>query len=367
MDARTTDRRRPEGPGRLFMVLVMLGLILAHTADAQAQESDWQDRSEARADVSLTVEAGDADHRATYLVLQSSADEKWFSDRPEFIGYGAARSPVVDAALPEPLEQWRGEDVRIWNREGEDCRANVDELYGLSRASALPTTKARWKGEHPGVDADPLGEREIADKLWEFPGPVANEVDLVARLDLEGGCDLDEPRWGHRADRDATALVPTKLTDRERRELRFEFRATDEFADIQQRFEDRRPDDGGLWTDIPHASPTVEAFHSREHDRTFAVVRADAGPGCGDFGGRTWALFELEYRGADLRIHRHESFARHPTAVTMADPGIEGRPVLVNAIHPWGSPPGHQLVVPGDDHWNSTSTARINAEHACAC
>lgn len=294
-----------------------------------------------------------------FIVLQARAPAAWATGVPSKLATEqplAASRPVDETALPAWARQWRGRPVALYGARGRECEGRVGELAILYRAVA----------EADGSDAG----KTATQLTRQTPGTVPPA--LVAVVSPFGAQHCEGALWA----RDAGLPAPTVYTAQtsvprgQRARLLRSFRRLAGYASVQRSFRDEVRGARGYWDGYrraaaeisvyrdapasldgqnlrtPHNVPSNRTTHTpRINDiaqnpgapqpgRAFAIVAASAGPGCGEFLGAHWAVWELGQNGQ------------------------REKPVLLGVDEPMGEAftplslvelPGGELVLVGED------------------
>ena len=222
-------------------------------------------------------------------VIDRDPNLEWGVGDEEPIGAGDARAYDVtrrSAALPRELAQLAGQAIALHLADGTTCAATLGEPALFERSD-------RWEDSMP-----------------------ASRVVLGAAI--EGGC--DGARWATLADAPEPVHY-VRRGDAPVDEALAAFRALPEHQRIQTEYTEHH---AGLWEHHDGAVPEVTLFASGE--RELVLVDAEAGAGCGDFGGALWALFERSSGGLVLRASaEHEVVPEQ-----VLDVGRDGRLELLS-------------------------------------
>ena len=341
----TRGTERFEGPHEMVLALEDGELRVLHEYAFERFESpvDEEAKAPSAAQLATVITEGYGDNQASYIVLEPNADPDWFDADIEYKGYEAARAPVVSDRVPEEFVSWQGESVHLFDTGGELCEATVVGVYGLVRAVPHFGQIYQWQG-HPRMYGDDVAYEEAADKeviadgVWQL----SHQPHLVAKVDFleDGDCRSQRPVWARSAEADARPLRPVELESDEEIELLDAFRQLEAYQTVQENYrewfgEESSGDSEGTWSTYGGASPKLAAYRSEETGRTFAMVWADVGAGCGDFWGSHSELFELSVDDQGLRAVQWGSFSDAIRPLAMVDTDGEGLPhVFAESLFP---------------------------------
>ncbi|MEZ4435294.1 MAG: nuclear transport factor 2 family protein [bacterium] len=213
------------------------------------------------------------------------------------IAIGNRRPRAARAAAPgEAGRAYVGRQVTLYGTDGRLCQGRVVDTHVVARVIPHFGIEQEWKGEmDPSDGGKPTSDEEITRQVWSMSADggrvLAGRVDaaagacggaLWARFEAEGAAPValwqERPPQGDQEAR-AWALV----------------RGTDEFRAIQGRFMAEVAGAEGTWDQAAETRAQVQVWR-REGAPEVVVVSADAGPGCGGFGGGMWQAFVDEKR-----------------------------------------------------------------------
>ena len=228
------------------------------------------------------------------VVIATNPDSAWMRGAPRLLSDAdpvTTEADVHEARLPEAIKAWRDRPVRLFGEAGEVCQAVVTGFSLLGRVVPHFGTRALWRGkpEEAGIIIDGPPE-----KPWSRAAIAAAAFDMAAGGQLllgklkpqSGNCGA--ALWARGA-----ALPVPKVAAGVAAPGAIEQRALDAFRNLPAYkviADDHRQHGGaGHWDQHEGAVATVRQFRA---DRTYVVVDADAGIGCGDFAGSLLAIFE---------------------------------------------------------------------------
>lgn len=268
-------------------------------------------------------------HDRTYVVLRTRTEPAWGAG-PLRLAQRATPTVVVrDADVP--ASALPPSATRMVLRRGREaaCVAELGRPLLLRRAYVPWETVDTWEREG-------TSDAKIAEELWALVPE--SELLVAEAVALEGDCAGAD--WANPA-RDAPTLAPASIS--RPRALRAFRRLQDYrgYQDDYRRLAEELGETGpARWEERPHAELTVTTL--RSNGRRFALVSALAEPGCGDFSGGLWALFEDTEHGLTLLHSR--SATETPVAlidvegdgipeVVLSEEIIRGEPSADDSIH----------------------------------
>lgn len=272
---------RDIGPKQMVLVRTKDGLRIAR--EEMIASKVLGDAPEARAlsDVYFALVLD-----APYVVIGPAVETD-----AEPVGVGTRRPRAARAAAPAEVAQpFIGQSVALYGADGRLCTGRLVDAHVVARVVPHFSVEQEWKGELLGGDAGkPTSDDEITRQVWAMSQDggrvLAARVDapvgecggaLFARFEGPGTAPL--PMWRERpleGDDEARALALT--------------RGTDAFRDMQTRYHDAIEGARGTWDAYEDTRTAVRRFQ-REGQPDVIVVSADAGPGCGGFGGGVWQV-----------------------------------------------------------------------------
>lgn len=262
---------KDEGPKHLVLVKGPSGFQIARE---EMLRSDVGGAAAAVASAYVVVEID----KQPYVVISADANPDW--------GDGILGTPVDDfhklAMMKAPrapsASTWSGRALKTYGADGAACDATVGALSLVSGGTPHFGEVQVWNGD-PAMSPDGKvwTPTERAEAVWNLGTPY-----LVGQLAVTGAC---KPVVA--VDPGTTPVVygQTAATPTATDQARKAFRALPAYLAIQKDWTEGY-DGKGDWV----ASPTVTIFAGG--GRTFAVVSAKEGSGCGDFGGALSVVFE---------------------------------------------------------------------------
>ncbi len=367
MQTTTNNRPNPDDSalplGHRMSLVILVSLLAMLSVDTATAAEDATDTA------MLATSLGDNGEETPFIVLDDEPDADWFDGQPNRLGFDGARRAVNDEVKTK-MQPWTGRPVELFDQEDNRCSGEIVAITGLSLSSPSFLEKRAFEQTVDDTledDNQRLDEPQMAHNLWDRGTPtVAGEVEIT-----DDDCEISEIFWGAPGKREVTIMEPIDVTEDERRELTRQFRNSDGYESVQQRYEDWDLEHEPTWSLHDGASPTIEAFHSVEHGRTFAIVQATAGDGCGFFRGEFWKIYEMvDFRGGVRLqpIERPDGLPHDFQTVTMAATLQTGEPILVARDHIYGSMSTSRYVA----QWleEGTDTDRIThvpGDFECGC
>jgi ketosteroid isomerase-like protein len=265
------------------------------------------------------IELDGADH-----IVLGDGDHAWGTGPVERVQTGLDHQVVgrrAAGALPD-AKRIRAMRFTVYSGDGSACEAGIDGLYLVGGGTPHFSTVQDWNDAEGGPRSD---DERAADQL-ESAQPV-----LVGAIRGDCGGDLAVP-----AGRAPIAIVPPAPVDATVEAIAVEaFRRLPGYREIQAEW--KAAGERGPWV----AAPSVASFAGG--GRTFVLVGAEEGPGCGDFAGSLSALFEIGPDDAPRPLH--VSFAL--TAAAVLDSDGDGAIEIVG--RQIGRDEAWSYLVPGQD------------------
>ena len=202
-------------------------------------------------------------------------------------------------ALPADLAAWKGRAVTLYGQDGPVCRGTVSELLVMTSFWPHFGMEDQWRGDPETTDRTrPMRPAEIAKDAWEIG---ASARALVGRVTIAPDQRCDGAMWARATERPVVTEIGSakgEAPDVAARALAA-LRTLKGYKAIQKGYlaeaqlaETRAPR-AAEWTDYEGTKPSVVVL-SGPGDRRFVAVSAEAGPGCGDFYGVFWAIWEVK-------------------------------------------------------------------------
>lgn len=206
------------------------------------------------------------------------------------------RRAIHTEGLTSDELRWGGRRVRLHSERGVVCEAIVDDIEALGRFNPDDALLNDWHDDDGNLRLD---TEELRQQAWDN-APNLGAIDLVGRLSvLQGDC--SGAVWAQLAEEPAPAAAPAEPASPELRARALAaVRATDDYRQTQQRYEEYRadaPDEQNArgfpdrWEDYDGA--TTVSLIAHPGGETFVVTSLSAGEGCGDFLGTHTALWKL--------------------------------------------------------------------------
>jgi len=213
------------------------------------------------------------------VVITDEVMEPWSSGPPTrsmLDGPWEAIIRKVDAAkLPAPLRAWKGRKVRLFDFSGPVCDGTISGFEHVRRVVPHFSEKQDWK-------ENKVPESEIAKSLWD---EAAGSDLLLGTVDQGKKC--KDAKWARGQSLPAPKMIaPEKADEKLAQKALREFRKLPAWKKVQA---DYQSEDGrkGNWDEYDNDKPEVKRLGP------LVYVTAQAGSGCGDFGGRLFGMWEV--------------------------------------------------------------------------
>lgn len=272
-------------------------------------------------DVMLVIDTDDG----LFVVLDQGVEEAWATGpvKPVALGieevHGTMREAAADK-LPEKLQAWKDAAITAHDAAGAACPGTLASLHVIAGIDP------HWSVDSAMNGVEEFGPPPDDQALWDMTSP--SERVLVGRLQPSKGCTSNnlyaypgEPRE-----------LPRLQTTSDRQDPPWQAFATlPGYRHMQKDFETH--EGKGSWDDSTEVRSSVLRLVDDPAKPTIDLwlLTADAGPGCGGFGGALWAVFSTARGKPELRSDGKTAW-RLPTVTTAAD--LDGDGV-------------HELIGPG--------------------
>jgi len=260
---------KDEGPKHLVLIKGATGFQIAREEMLRSDLGGAAAAGNASAYVIVSID------KKPYVVITADANPDW--------GDGTLTGPIDDfhklAMMKAPKAPnaavWTARAMKVFDAEGKACDATVGGLSLVSGGTPHFGEVQVWNGD-PDIsdDGKVWTPAERAEAVWDMATPY-----LIGELAVTGDCKpvvAIDPKitaviYGQQASHDHDAAVAA-------------FRKLPAYASIQKDFADNY-DGQGDW-----ATPGVTIYSG--NGRTFVVVSAEEGDGCGEFAGALSVIFE---------------------------------------------------------------------------
>lgn len=199
------------------------------------------------------------------------------------------RREVDPARLPPRLAALRGAALRLYKQGRPLCETQVTGLHMLGWAEPGADELGRWRGEGAdGKSGAPWPRARVAEDVWEIGGHL-----LIGELAAPcPGAD-----WALPAAQPPPVLAKARRPGAELLRLALaELRRLPAYRQLQREYEERRDLERPRtprWESYRGDGPRVRALQLGATTLVYAVV--DTAEWCSsDFGGRLWALWQVE-------------------------------------------------------------------------
>jgi ketosteroid isomerase-like protein len=307
-------------------------LIVVREGDALRIASEEMLQSTVAAPAGATVDAplhfvielDGADH-----IVLGDGDQAWGTGAVARVQTGLDHQVVgkrAAGALPD-AKRIRAMRFTVYGSDGSACEAGIDGLYLVGGGTPHFSTVQGWDDADGGSTSD---DERAAEQL------ASSQPVLVGALGGDCSGEVAVP-----ADRAPLVIVPPAAADPVVESIAVEaYRRLPGYREIQADW--KAAGQRGPWV----AAPTVASFVGG--GRTFVLVGAEEGRGCGDFRGSLSALFEIGFDDAPQLVH----VASAMTAIAVLDRDGDGAMELVG--RQVGRDEAWTYLVPGSD-WPAAS------------
>jgi len=217
------------------------------------------------------------------VVVHVDAEEGWATGPLHL----ASRDPYVVARtaaarlLPDDVKDWSGRRVQTYSARGPSCVGTIGAMREVRRVFPHFGNVAYWNGEDGAPRATVA---QIAQDAWAM----ARTTLLVGRLEqVEGSC--DGALWARPTDAQPPLLLQRSEMvlppDRPLSELR-RLRA---YRDLQAEY----VGNGRVGSWHEGVMPVASRWSDSANRTTTVTIVLTAGGDCGEWGGRTWAAFDV--------------------------------------------------------------------------
>lgn len=236
----------------------------------------------------MVFESGDGDMRAPYLLIEEDPKDGWFADDFVALADGVVRASVVEKAISDSQRDWMGRSVSVHGADGEVCRGEVRQLFGLVRPG-----EAYRHVVAPGSDpatGQPRDGQRPPRKVWN---QLSASPKLVGKIAWEDDCEIGEPVWAHKAGESASPIATGEAPESINSQVVELFRKTPEYEDIQADYVEYWDAPAETWSNHRGAKPDVAYYDTSTDGISLALVSSQFGPGCGNFGANLWKLYAV--------------------------------------------------------------------------
>lgn len=330
------------GPKRLVVVPGKAGLQIARE-EMLSSEINGGSAPAAGGAAFLII---DIDGRP-YVVIRGAAEEAWARGAPT--GPHRAGTHLLamrDGSAAPAAASWAHRELRAYDRGGASCAVTVGALRLVAGGTPHFGQVQQWDGD-PEMSADGRvwTPAERARTLWNLSAAY-----LVGELAVTGDCKpvvaVDAASSAVVAARAAAppALGAVALAA---------YRELPAYAQLSREF--REGGGKGDWV----ARPEVERFTAG--DRTFVVVSASEGSGCGGFLGQLTAIFEVKGKQLTLMSNPEDGFLK---VSALLDSDGDGAFEVIGELEDFSMLTAH--LVPGGGHLRAASVVTFPFND-CGC
>ena len=234
----------------------------------------------------LAIPVGGGEPNA--VIPTASIDPGWGTGQLTLIaktGPTTVMQAVDPLKLPPELKAWLGKKVTT----DQGCTSTIDRLSLVGRYVPHFGTVQMWNATDGAEPAGkPYSDAEIARDAWDSGGIA---ITLVGHLP---GCTAG--LWVRDAAKPAPVQYAKDADDAQLAAAALaEFRKLSGWKALQAEAKQADPPvTSPTWDVFDGAAPEVQSWTDTASGRRFVQVTADAGIGCGQFGGAFGAIFELK-------------------------------------------------------------------------
>jgi ketosteroid isomerase-like protein len=229
------------------------------------------------------------------IILSQKVPDEWTRGKVRSItrGQSAART-VAEKKLPAKFRRLKGKRYKLYGPNGELCDGKIQGFAALGRAEPHFGSVQEWNGENDGRKRK---DAEVAADIWSMTEDRGRG--LVGVFDQKFK-KCRKASWAIPSGSPAPVqYVPVKLTRVLTKKLLRRFRGLAGHKKIQSEFADetgkRSP-----WDQFDGIKPIIRVFQDPRSKSQVAAVSADTGPGCGQFSGSFWAVWNVS--GATIKL-----------------------------------------------------------------
>jgi hypothetical protein len=309
---------KDEGPKHLVLIRNAGGFQIAREEMLRSDVGGAAAAGKASAYVVITID------KKPYVVITPEADPAWGSGLPRGPFQEYHQLALVGATAAPPAMAWTGRALKVLAADGAACDATVGKLELMAGGTPHFGEVQEWDGD-PAMSDDgrPWSQAERARAIYAMASPY-----LIGELAVTGAC---VPVVAVAPDAKSVVFARQPADpDADSRALAA-FRALPDHKTLQADWV-ANYDGKGPW----ESSATVTRFAAG--GRTFAVVSATAGSGCGDFLGELVAIFEDQAGKLTLRSDPAQGFMRGDAII---DSDGDGKIELVGAMADYRMMAGH--------------------------
>ena len=309
---------KDEGPKHLVLIRSAGGFQIAREEMLRSEVGGAAANGKASAYVVITID------KKPYVVITPEADAAWGSGLPKGPFQEYHQLALVDATAAPTASAWTARALKVFAADGTACDATVGALKLMAGGTPHFGEVQEWDGD-PAMSDDgrKWSQGERARAIYAMATPY-----LIGELAVTGAC---VPVLAVAPDAKAVVFAKQPADAGADAKALAAFRALPDHktlqADWAANYEGKGP-----W----ESSATVTRYAAG--GRTFAVVSANEGSGCGDFLGELVAVFEDQAGKLALVSDPSQGFMRVDAIV---DSDGDGKIELVGAMADYRMMAGH--------------------------
>lgn len=270
---------------------------------------------------SFVLEAGGT----RYVVIDANASTGWAQgpavlrsdDHPRIV-----TRPVAPAQLPGAVAAWSGRSVRLLGKAGVVCTGRIADISLMARVEPHFGTRDEDQNSSKATIAKETWDAAVEDNVGAPPM-------AVGRVVPDAGSSCAGAVFAQDASHAVAQSWPeTPVPNALRAAALQRFRELRGVAALQTEY--RVDSSGGFW-EVDKARVTLKAF-AGPSGRLLVAAAADAGPGCGDFGGSYSGLWEVAGDGTMTLLSRDPGNDRAFLPLAVADIDGDGAPECVGGF-----------------------------------
>jgi hypothetical protein len=334
---------KDEGPKHMVLVRGKEGFLIAREEMLRSLVGGAAANAQATAYVVLTID------KKPHVVITADADPAWGSGRPSGPFEEFHKMATVAASGAPMASAWASRAMKVFAFDGKTCDATVGALKLVAGGTPHFGEVQIWDGDEAmSEDGRKWSQAERARAVWDLSSPY-----LIGELEILGNC-APVIALAPAAKPLVTMRQPADPANAAAKAALAAFRKLPDHASLQADWE-ANYEGKGPW----ESSATVTSYTG--DGRTFHVVSAAEGSGCGDFLGELVAVFEDKGGKPTLISDPSQGFMRIDGII---DSDGDGKVELVGASSDYRMVIGH--FVPGPSGFTAATEVSF-PNNDCGC